>query len=250
MKKTILCLIMLFSSHLYCETSPTHLYLIRNGATPRNVEGIVQGQEEVPDSQLNDEGRQHGEQVGKLLSESHPNISTTFYTSPLGRAKDTATIAANYFNNVSIVIKDDLKEISHGKHDGMDKNLRNKFFKQYFDREIAKYKSKYPDQSLDPYFKWKENPLAGAETCFQMCQRAINALIEIGQENPGQEVAVFSHGALIETLITNYHYSGNDAILPFYFEEKCIPNGSIAHFYYNPNAEEKLQYMGIENLNP
>src|SRR5262249_21641913 len=145
-----------------------------------------------------------------------------------------------YFKNVRILKKDDLKEISHGNHDGMEKSLRNKFYDQYYQREIVKFRAKFPGQPIDPYFKWRSNPLAGAETCLSMCQRSVKALTEIGEENLGESIAVFTHGALIEALITHLnHQKGitHHEILPLWYEETCLPNCAIAHFIYFPNAE-------------
>lgn len=250
-----LIVFVLSSYNLLADSSSddiTHLYLIRNGATPRNVLGFVQGQEEVPDSQLNKEGKEQAEQVGKLLQKIHPDLSPKFYSSPLGRALETATLASKYFNHIRILQKDDLKEISHGNHDGMEKSLRNNFYNQYYAREIAKFKEKFPGQTIDPFFKWKDNPLAGAETCLSMCERSIAALIDIGDENLGQNVAVFTHGALIEAVITYLEHqreTKTHQILPLWYEEACMPNCAIAHFIYNPNAEEEqdiIEFISFE----
>ena len=229
----------------------THLYLIRNGATPRNVLGFVQGQEEVPDAQLNQEGIEQAEKAGMLLAAKHPELSKKFYSSPLGRALDTAKIASKYFSDVHILKKEDLKEISHGNHDGMEKSLRNKFYNQYYEREIVKFQTQYPNESLDPYFKWNSNPLAGAETCQSMCQRSLRALMEIGEENLGESIAVFSHGALIEVLITHLkHQQGlsHHKTLPLWYEEACMPNCAIAHFIYNPNAEKNEDILTFDSF--
>lgn len=252
---SFVCLLVFFASDSAAMESsyePTHFYLVRNGATPRNVQGLVQGQEEVSDAQLNQEGKDQAEQVGHLLQALHPKLSTKFYSSPLGRALETAKIAASHFDNVRILLKPDLKEIDHGRHDGMDKHLRNTFWTQYYAREIAKFKEQFPDQTIDPYFKWKVNPLAGTETCFSLCQRMIRILNDIGEENPGKEIAVFTHGVPIEALITHLKYQNGeitDEILPLYYEKSCMPNCSVAHFVYYPQAEQekdRIQFIGFE----
>jgi probable phosphoglycerate mutase len=243
---SLLCFFGIFAASLLPAGEVTHLYLIRNGATPRNVLGFVQGQEEVADAQLNQEGREQADRAGKLLQTMHPELAKKFYSSPLGRALDTAKLAAKYFNNVRIIKKDDLKEISHGGHDGMEKGLRNKFYNQFYEREIAKFHAQFPEYVINPYFKWSVNPLAGAETCLNMCQRSIKALMEIGEENLGESVAVFTHGAVIEALITHLDYqqgTSSHELLPLWYEEPCMPNCAIAHFIYNPMAEQEQELL-------
>jgi broad specificity phosphatase PhoE len=229
----------------------THLYLVRNGATPRNVSGFVQGQEEVPDAQLNQEGKEQAERTGKRLAAKHPELSHKFYSSPLGRAWETAKIASAYFMDARIVKNEDLKEISHGNHDGMEKSLRNKFYNQYYEREMVKFQTEFPGQEMDPYIKWKSNPLAGAETCQSMCERSLKALTQIGEENLGESVAVFTHGALIEALITHLHHLqgvSQNKVLPLWYEEACMPNCAIAHFVYRPHAEKEDDVLTFDSF--
>lgn len=245
-----------FSCHSLLAASSsdqiTHLYLIRNGATPRNVLGFVQGQEEVLEAQLNKEGKEQAEQTGIVLQKNHPELLPKFYSSPLGRALDTAKIAAKYFPDARILQKEGLKEISHGNHDGMEKTLRNKFYDQYYERKIAKFKAQFPKQAIDPFFKWKDNPLAGAETCLSMCMRGLQTLKDIGDENLGHNVAVFTHGALIEAVITYLEYqqaANHHEVLPLWYEEACMPNCAIAHFIYDPSIareQDRIKFLSFE----
>lgn len=214
-KKTwLLSLSLLFCIQSFA-TEPTHLYLVRHGKTDRNKEKKLQGQDNFLENQLNQEGKEQAYKAGQLLKSRHPTISKNFYTSPLGRAHETGLIAAEHFEGITFIKKTDPQEISHGTHDGMDAELRNRFCKQYYERQIEKFRMDYPDKAIDPYFKWKINPFSGAETCYSLFKRATKALVEIAEENPGKEIAIFTHGGLTSSLVIHSKFQNEiDQILP------------------------------------
>ncbi len=247
----------------------------RHGQTTRNASGLIQGQDNGPDTQLTALGQAQAEKTGQTLKERYPNI-TRFYTSQLGRCLETTQLIAKYFQNASIIKWDNLKAVNHDMYDGMDYQLRNKLCAHYY-KNLLKTQA---DTPLDPFIKWKHNPLAGAETYYQVWERAIKTLIEISEDfikkngttnitpsinllneesrNQTQvQLAVAATTVFIQSLITRsqYEYNGGEnEVLPLFFElPQPLPNCIMARFRYHPQEsqlEKKIQFIGLENLVP
>ena len=93
----------------------TRLYLVRHGATPFTAEDKFSGAENVF---LSDEGR---DQVGRLAQRLADDDINAIYSSPLDRTKETAEIIARP-HSLTPILKDGLREISHGHWEGMTRN--------------------------------------------------------------------------------------------------------------------------------
>lgn len=66
------------------------LCIVRHGETDWNVEGRLQGQQDIP---LNGKGRDQAAAVGRTLKRDYPNVLTyDFVSSPLARAQETMLI--------------------------------------------------------------------------------------------------------------------------------------------------------------
>lgn len=267
------------------RSQPIDILCFRYGETPYNKQGKIQGQtERGSDTQLNGTGQEQAEKTGKFLSELCPGI-TTIYTSPAERCKETAQRVATYFRNAVIIPRDELKGINHGLHDGMDFKLRNLLCEQYYAR-VLENTSKDSSELVDPFVKWKLNPLSGAETYYQVWERATKALIDIAEEHSKKlkekaqqpaavdtpkeneqpvssptEVSVATDPfavawttVSIQALISRaeYEYKGSSAIpLPLFFElQNRLPNGAVARLRYHPDEpkfERKLEFIRFEN---
>jgi len=155
------------------------LHLIRHGQTDWNEERRAQGQS---DSQLTATGKQQALDLGTLIGQL--DFDKIFCSSSL-RTKQTAErIFVNPKSDIEYL--DSLREIFLGPWEGL----------LYDDIE-----SKDPESYR--HF-WQEPHLfnvKGAETFYQLQQRAIKAVHSIAENFYGKKVAVVSHGALIKTLL-------------------------------------------------
>ncbi len=235
------------------------LYLVRHGETMRNASGKIQGRDDLPDTYLNVQGTEQAEALAKKISKKLPDLSLNIFTSPLKRSTDTAIKTLRKYDQARLVQKKELRGINHGEHDGMDYKLRNTFFEQYIERLLNRYKKNHPDNTVDPFFKWKRNPLSGAETYFSVWERSSKAIINIATENskkdPGKPIAVFTHGAVISSLIARSEYEHakeKPEMVPMWFETKSVSNCSLVHFRVSLDdqlsVEKRIQYIATINL--
>jgi probable phosphoglycerate mutase len=103
----------------------TRLLLVRHGATTATEEGRFSGEAGV---ELSDQGRGQAARLGERLA--HQNI-TAIYSSPLSRALDTARIIADHCH-VAPLTRDELREISHGRWEGLTRDeVEDQFGQEY-----------------------------------------------------------------------------------------------------------------------
>ncbi len=160
---------------------PTRLYLVRHGATVLSVENRFSGAVGV---ELSDEGRDQVECLaGRLAGER----LSTVYCSPLSRAIETATILARP-HGLSLCHRDGLREISHGRWEGMTR------------QEVE---TKFPDE----YTSWEADPFTFApengESGLAVLARALPVLREIVVAHQGENVLVVSHKATLRLLLSS-----------------------------------------------
>jgi broad specificity phosphatase PhoE len=158
------------------------LHLFRHGQTNWNEERRVQGQS---DSVLTDLGIEQAQQLGQRIQEV--DFDQVFCSSSV-RTRQTADHAFDGRNGDTKYL-DSLREIHLGPWEG---NL-------YADIE-----------QLDPesfnHF-WQEPHLfdvEGAETFFQLQQRAVDTVGDVLKDHHQQRVAFVSHGALIKALLCHF----------------------------------------------
>lgn len=228
----------------------TTILLVRHGETPRNKKGEnIQGRINDADAQLNETGQFQADELGKRLSERYAGKLTQIITSPLGRAQETATIIGRHFQNVPIQIDERFVEISHGAHDDTSYKARNSFcFDMYRKME---HELKERGKEVDPFFKWKVNPLAmiksskkmpagmpELETVMNVFLRAQKGMLELATKYENQIVLVSTHACVGETMRTEAEFRERDdtSVLPVYYEPKpntrrTLPgNCEVYHF--------------------
>jgi broad specificity phosphatase PhoE len=150
------------------------LYCIRHGESSYNAEGRIQGQSDVPLSEL---GRRQSEAVAKALD----NLPIdAVYSSPLRRAMQTAEPVAAVLK-LAIQTDPRLMEVHAGEF--QDK-LRIHLEAQY-PAEMARW------HGGDPDF-----PLPGGETRRHLMQRGHEVFQQIARGGH-QQVVVVSHGGLL-----------------------------------------------------
>ncbi len=267
--RLILTLLVFTTSCLWAET--THILMVRHAETYRNSEGKqIQGWIDDQAAQLNLKGKAQADEVGKALANRYEGEIATIYSSPLGRSIETAERIANNFSHIQIVKDRRLMEICHGQYDAMSIKERNDFCCARYEQLQNTYKTQFPNEPLDRFFKWKINPLAEKaipaesetspfegelETTFQLFERASLAIQEIAKTHPNETILVCTHGALIKTLAdeAEYRESGDLSVLPVYYEHsssgsksRLLPgNCMVYHFIWD---EGKLSFIGSENL--
>lgn len=201
------------------------LHLFRHGETDWNRERRVQGQSE---SQLTDLGIQQAQELGQRLQ--HISFDK-IYCSSSRRTRQTAEHA---FPDVDmeIIYLDELREIFLGPWEG-----------QLYD-DLAQ---KDPDSHR--HF-WQEPHLfkpAGAETFFELQQRAVDAISQIESthnldSNRQARIGLVSHGALIKSYLCHVEGRSMDQLWEPPRMHNCAH--SIVKFEKNGTSVETniLQY--------
>ena len=186
-------------------------HCVRHGESIYNAEGRVQGQSDVPLSEL---GLRQGHAVATAFRDVP--IDAVF-SSPLQRAYKTAELAAEILG-LEIRTDDRLKELNAGVF--QDK-LRSELQELYPD-ELARW------TSGDPEFV-----IPGGESRDDLKRRGIEALFAIAK-NDYQSVAVISHGRLLITTLKGL------LGIPLEAEPQSLRNGSITRFEWNGRHQARL----------
>jgi probable phosphoglycerate mutase len=159
----------------------TRVYLVRHGATQLTAEGRFSGSVGV---ELSDEGRALAARLGERLRDAG---IVAAYCSPLSRSADTAAIVGKPCG-VEPVMRDGLREISHGHWEGLTRD------------EVE-------ERFADEYAAWEEDPFTfaprGGESGVSVLARALPALREIVTDHEDGRVLVVSHKATIRLLLSS-----------------------------------------------
>jgi broad specificity phosphatase PhoE len=159
----------------------TRLLLVRHGATQLTAEDRFSGAVGVD---LSDDGRA---QVRALARRLVTEKVAAVYCSPLSRTVETATILAEP-HGLSPIDRDGLREISHGRWEGLTRP------------DVEK---RFPDE----YAAWEADPFTFApkdgESGVGVLARALPVLREIVVAHAGQTVLVVSHKATLRLLISS-----------------------------------------------
>ena len=157
----------------------TTIYLVRHGQTAWNKEEIFRGRTDVP---LDETGLKQAELVGEYFRETKIGA---VYSSPLSRARQTAEGIAR-IHNLEVETLPGIIDMSFGNWEG------------HAHQEIRK---------MDPetYRLWREQPqrvtLPGGEGLDQVRTRAMAALEEVIDKNPGLTVVLVSHRVITKILL-------------------------------------------------
>ena len=159
----------------------TRLLLVRHGATTATEEGRFSGSTGV---ELSEEGRWQAARLGERLSR---HDITAVYSSPLSRALDTARIVAAHCR-LEPVIRDGLREIGHGRWEGLKR--------EEVEREFA---AEYAAWDADPFTFAPE----GGESGVAVLARALPVIREIVTAHPGEQVLVVAHKATLRLVLSS-----------------------------------------------
>lgn len=159
----------------------TRLYLVRHGATALSAEDRFSGAVGVD---LSDEGRWQAERLAERLA--HEGICAA-YCSPLGRALQTAAALARPLG-LDPQQRDGLREISHGRWEGLSR---------------AEVEARFPGE----YEAWEADPFTfapeGGESGVVVLARALPVLREIVVRHKNDRVLVVSHKATLRLLLSS-----------------------------------------------
>jgi uncharacterized phosphatase len=178
------------------------LYLVRHGETDWNLQRRIQGSTDVP---LNDHGRAQAKRAGQLLA---GRSWDAVIASPLSRAVETAAIIAAEVGLPAPTTDPRLVERAYGDAEGL---------------EISEVDRRYPGDTHVP----------GRESREDVAARALEALLEIGEANPGKAVLVVSHGGLIRSVL--------GAVDPR-TRHPAITNGSIHSFRHDNGTVSLIRF--------
>ena len=165
------------------------LIFIRHGKTDWNVQGKIQGSQDI---ELNEIGINQAMEVSYKLKKLNYNFKK-IYTSPQKRALETAKIISE-FSAVPFITIEDLKEINMGKWEGL-------LWKEVRETYPTKYKEWIENR--------RYNPPPNGESYEAMLQRVIKSLHKIINDN-NDEVVIVTHSAVIMCLqcyITNTSFN-------------------------------------------
>jgi probable phosphoglycerate mutase len=188
----------------------TRLSLVRHGQTDWNLARRIQGSTDVP---LNSTGRAQAEATGRALAAGDWDA---IYTSPLSRARETATIIATHVDLGTPASLDGIAERRYGEAEGLT--------------------------GPEILARWPEGtPVPGRESREAVVERALPALVDLAERHVGESLIVVSHGGVISSLVRHV----TDHALPGPGE--VIPNGSVHTFVFRDGRLELDRFnVGLE----
>ncbi len=204
----------------------TEIWLVRHGETPWNVEGRVQGWEDIP---LNAHGVRQAQALGNhlaRLAETGSHIDAV-YTSDLQRAHHTARIVGQAIG-IEPVVEPGMRERNFGVLQGLIYNMMDTH-----QPEAAKvWRSRDPDGDLPQ-----------GETLRTFHTRVVKALDDLAALHPQQRVIVVSHGGAMDIIWR--HASQVDLQAP---RAAPLLNASINRLHIGPDRWTILEWGNVGHL--
>lgn len=189
------------------SAAQTRVTFVRHGETEWNRTKRVQGKSDIP---LNDVGRAQARATAQALSSEE---FTAVFTSPLGRAHETAQIISAHLGLGEPELLAGVVERNYGEGEGLT------------DQEIE---SRWP----------RDSDVPGRESRESVVTRALSTLGELSERYPGGRLLVVSHGGVIGSL--SRHLTNQKVPAP----GQAIFNGSVHHFVYE-NGQLSLEKFNL-----
>lgn len=161
------------------DAGTSEICVVRHGETDWNAAGVLQGWLDVP---LNDLGRLQARQLGDMFRDEG---FCRIFTSPLGRALETARIVHGAIGGEEPVVLPDLRERNFGEIQGVTKT------------QLAEQNPALLQEIL------RRNPaceFSGGETMDQFADRILSVLTNIGQRARGTRVLIIAHGWAMDVI--------------------------------------------------
>lgn len=203
------------------------LLLIRHAQSTANASGVWQGQMEFP---LSEEGRRQALLAGKALAEERLDA---IYSSPLGRAFETAEIIARETGfRGAIVPLTGLMERHGGALEGTTHAER-----EARDPGFTKKLLSLPEEE-----RWT---LVGAETDEEVLARFEGVISDVRAHHPsGASLVVVSHGGVMRAFLRDRF--GTD-VLP---GSERAANASITRIAWGDDEPRLLEVASTRHLSP
>jgi len=157
----------------------TRLCIIRHGETAWNAEGRVQGQTDVP---LSEVGRAQARAVAGALSAPASERFDALYASDLVRVTQTAAPASERLG-LRVRLDARLRE----RHYGVFETLTYADAKERFPEEYGRFKLRDPDYDFGT-----------GESLSGFYARSIECLSALVARHAGESILVFTHGGVLE----------------------------------------------------
>ncbi len=161
------------------QPAHTRLVLIRHGQSQWNLEGRIQGQTDVPLSEL---GERQAEAVSKRLASEKIGA---LYASPLRRALHTAEVIDRH-HGLGVRIEPVLTEIDHGLWQG-----RTEAEIEATDGERLRQWQLVPGRVQMP----------DGERLYDVRRRALGAIRAIAASHQGRTIVIVSHELVIKIIL-------------------------------------------------
>lgn len=201
----------------------TTIILVRHGETAWNRERRMQGHTDTP---LSATGRAQAAALARRLSAS---AFAALYSSDLQRARDTATAIARHTGH-DVVSDPRLRERRFGIFEG----LTYEEISARHPAEFARFQSRDPDYVIP-----------GGESACEFWRRSLACLVEIAGRHAGGEVAVITHGLVLDALYRAAHELAHDAPRPV-----PLLNASLNVFAYGGGRWRLESWGDIGHLEP
>ena len=157
----------------------TTILLVRHGETAWNRRRIFRGTRDVP---LNENGRAQADLLGERLRDRRIDAA---YSSPLGRARETAERALARCE-LEIAPEPRLIDFDYGDWTGLE------------EEEVSR---RWPDL----FAAWELTPASvrppGGDTLGEVADRAFECMEELAASNSGQTTALFAHRVVNKLLM-------------------------------------------------
>lgn len=171
---------------------PARICIVRHGETDWNLAGILQGWLDVP---INEQGRRQARELAAVFAGAG---LAAVWSSPLGRARETAEIAAAALGLPPPLCHDGLKERNFGAIQGIPK------------AELAELNPVLLQQIL------KRNPAADfedGESMDEFADRVLGGIADIGARHAGERVLLVTHGWVMDVVTRHIGGLPRSAIL-------------------------------------
>jgi 2,3-bisphosphoglycerate-dependent phosphoglycerate mutase len=157
---------------------PTRIIAVRHGETEWNVATRIQGQLDVG---LNERGLWQARRTARALQRED---IAALYSSDLARARSTAH-ALGALNGLAVQ---------------PDRGLRERGFGVFEGKTFAEIEAEHPEEAR----RWRQRDLyfepAGGESLTTFYARVVGTFTRLAQSHPGEQIAVFAHGGVLDAL--------------------------------------------------
>jgi alpha-ribazole phosphatase len=193
----------------------TRLFLIRHGQTEQNKTGVLMGSTDTP---LNEHGRKQAEYLRDRLDGLEVD---TLFSSPLGRALETASIV--FGEDASIITDSSIQEYHFGEWEGL---------------HFSEIEQRYPDTWKMWLTDWEKTEIPGSEAFAAFCYRVTNFVDELVAANPGRQLALVSHGGCIRTMLAHYF---SESVSAGYWKFK-VDNATLTEIEFMGNLPILIRF--------